>query len=143
MSSKKLVFKQNGDLNPGVYELSEKQLYKEFGETNDWRKLQMLNYQKITSIFDACGVKKVYIDGSFISKETQPKDIDYIIELPDNFDWNSQLAVILRSKQIMKTQYHADILPYAESDLDMKNVCLKLFTHDRNDYEKGIVRVKK
>jgi len=78
------------------------------------------------------------IDGSFIASQDSPQDIDCILVVTNDFDFNSSPAILL---QKAKTLFHAHLFMYLEKDKNKYESMIKFFGKDRNQQEKGIAEV--
>ena len=83
-------------------------------------------------------IKMFLIDGSFIASHDSPRDIDCILVVTNDFDFNSPSAMLL---QKAKTLFHAHLFVYLEIHKNKYESMIKFFSMDRNQKEKGIVEV--
>ena len=88
--------------------------------------------------------KALLIDGSFVTAEARPNDIDLVLVLPDDFDLKASVPPFeynARSKKFVKKNYGFDLFPAFEHDL---GPIVDLFSKvkERPDIRKGLLRVE-
>lgn len=70
-----LSFLPNGNLVPGIHAITWQEFVAEFGYTNH-RKNLIDGLKKAMNQLKTCNCKRVYIDGSFVTKKLTPGDWD-------------------------------------------------------------------
>ncbi len=69
------ALQENGELPPGEHQASLDEIELIYA-LNDRRKLLMRGLRDATNNFELSGVKRIWIDGSFITDKEEPNDID-------------------------------------------------------------------
>ncbi len=69
-------FNEKGLLPSGIYPATLEEIRKRFGSANRRRKELFLGLKSALKNLKEAGVIKVYINGSFVTREPEPKDID-------------------------------------------------------------------
>jgi hypothetical protein len=133
-----LYYQANGNLEPGVYEMTWKDFVHEFGY-NSSRKELINGLQKALSDLKSCGCKSIYIDGSFTTKKTVPNDFDacwLYARHPVFFDF-------LNKRENQKKIYKGEFFPMtAVAKPYPKELYIDFFRHDKDDNPKGIIHLK-
>src|SRR6188768_1718533 len=133
-----LHYQSNGCLVRGIHPLSWKEFVEEFGFNKKRRKLLEGLEKAILHLKDV-GCKKVWVDGSFTTKEISPNDFDACWD-PTGVDLNSMknkypsLMFFLKGTQSQKSIYGGELYPSPKF--------LEFFQKDRDNNEKGIVELK-
>jgi len=136
------LFQSNGYLREGIHKLSIMRFGKLFGEINPYRTMLMQRVESFFNLLRESGVKRIYINGSFTTQKEMPSDIDYIVELPEDFDYDSRCSVIIGNPSLSMQQFNADILSYKIGDKALRQRHLSIFTGDRDGTKKGITEVQ-
>jgi len=79
-----LKYLANGNLEPGIYELSWEEFVEEYGYTYP-RKFIISGLKVALHALKLCNCQKVYIDGSFTTKQDKPHDWDGCFD-PEGID---------------------------------------------------------
>ncbi len=137
---------QNGQLEPGIYELELNYVEREFcyNEHRKWLfegiKLAIADLQKIGCIY-------IYLDGSYVTKKILPKDFDLC--------WDESNIDLVASSRVcpelfdpgwkfekFKSRYRGDVAPANSiADQDRGINYLGYFMEDRQGRDKGIVKI--
>ncbi len=80
-------FAEYGNLAPGVYRLSFADFKRQFGY-NTRRQELLSKFEPVLQNLSQAGVKEVHVGGSFVTKKSMPKDIDFL--------WNKHESVFDR-----------------------------------------------
>jgi hypothetical protein len=131
---------KNGYLPKGIHKATPEEIKMVFG-TGSARRTDLLEgfvdlIKLIRKFKDK--IKMFLIDGSFIASHDSPRDIDCILVVTNDFDFNSPSARLL---QKAKTLFHAHLFVCLEIDKNKYESMIKFFSMDRNQKEKGIVEV--
>lgn len=141
-----LSYKANGDLTPGIIDMT----WEEFKSTFSYN-LHRSNLFKGIELaikeLKAVGCKTIYMDGSFISKKEQPQDFDLcwdeegvnykliVTEYPGLMDYGWRM-------KNMKKRYGGDIVPMTSLACYKKGlIFLAYFMQDKQSRDKGIIRI--
>lgn len=141
-------FDNNGLLPEGIHEASESELFERFryfrSSTQRFelsRKLKEYLEEIRHSGLDI----DVFVDGSFVTSEKEPSDIDLILILPVDFDFDAELSPytsnIISARQVRR-RYGFDIL-VAGRGTPQHEIYLDDFqdVKGRPELRKGIVRI--
>lgn len=104
-----LKFDYKGFLIPGIYTLKFEELNKAFGLSE--RREELISKLRFALInLKEAGIKKVYLDGSFITTKEFPNDIDGCWDWEDDADENKIDLVLLNmiDRKFMKEKYGVD-----------------------------------
>ena len=88
-------FEQSGLLPPGVHGCTLEEIKLRFGsfQSSDRRPLLFLNLEKFVTEARASGiVRNLIVNGSFVTAETAPNDIDLIVIVPSEHDFTIDLS---------------------------------------------------
>lgn len=136
---------ENGNLPPGTYEVSFDEIIARFGG-----KLYLSRHRRTNNLIEFFDFIKgfalgMYVNGSYITTKLAPGDVDVMVILPEDFDFDSHEAKRLSRFQRNKKSAHLDLFVYVkgrhqaqiESLLEgwMKDI-------DRDDMPKGILYVE-
>ena len=133
--------RKNGELPPGEHQASVDQVEWVFGCSTERRKSLMRGLRDAISNLASSGVRKLWINGSFVTDKDEPNDIDGCWEYTPLVDTEVLDPVFLRSRKDMKAKYGLDFfisnLAEAESGLPFP----EFFQVNRDGEPKGIVVV--
>jgi len=108
-------FNRNEFLNPGIYKLTWTEVCEYLG-WNYKRKSLLQGLREGLEALKECGCKKVYLDGSFVSKRDRPKDFDVCFE-EDGVDFDKlkanfeALTIFTNGRQQQKRIYKGEFVP--------------------------------
>lgn len=132
-----LLYQENGNLQPGIYEISWEEFVKIFGYNKKRQKL--INGLTIAiSELKRVGCKTIYVDGSFVSKKEEPRDFDACWD-PVGIDFKKlvfqypTLAEFIPTTAKQKAKYGGELFPATKF--------LSFFQKDRDDSPKGIIKI--
>src|SRR5438093_1129425 len=77
-------FHPNGYLPEGLYSCSEAEAIFRFGTGRQRRRL-VLRLRRWIELARRVGVRRLLVDGSFVTDKPEPEDIDAVVLLPLNF----------------------------------------------------------
>lgn len=135
-------FDDNGNLPPGIYEVSLQDIEKHFTWT-DRRKKLFEGLRAAIENLTGANVKRVWIDGSFVTSKDDPNDIDGCWQADNDVHANKLDPVFLDMyppRKAMKERYGVDFLisgvPISDSP---GNTVEQFFQIDRDGNKKGIL----
>ena len=131
-----------GELPGGEHEATLQEINSVYGASNERRKILMRGLHQAAQNFSLAGVKKIWVNGSFITDKAEPNDIDGCWEYTASVDIQKLDPVFLNSRQMMKDKYGLDffISNYIETDSGLPFP--KFFQVNRNGKLKGIILVR-
>lgn len=127
-------FEDNGYLPAGLHRAGMDQVSARFGTESEVRRVQVESLQWLVEIARRVGVKRLVINGSFVTDILEPNDVDCILLIDDDFptdpDAESELL---------------DGLPFLEINLvnqiDFDILVNDFFATDRFAQSKGMVEI--
>lgn len=130
-----------GELPPGIHAATLDEIEAVFATTFRWRTL-FGGLRRAIQNLKAVGVRRIFIDGSFVTTKAEPNDIDGCWEWHDEVDLDRLDPVFLhfsRQRQAMQGKYGVDfcIANWVEAGSGL--TFLAFFQHNRSDESKGIV----
>jgi hypothetical protein len=135
-------FDKNGNLPPGVYIVSLKDIESNFTWTTRRKKLFKGLKRAIDNLTKA-NVKKVWIDGSFVTSKNDPNDIDGCWQADKDVDADKLDPVFLDMnppREAMKKKYGVDFLIAGVPIADSPGKSIEeFFQIDRDGNKKGIL----
>ena len=105
------LFNENGELPDGEYVVSLDEIETKFGCSNEQRRRLMQGLRAATANFRKANVRKLWIDGSFITDKENPNDIDGVWETNEEIYLDLLDPVFLGSREAMKDKYGLDFFP--------------------------------
>jgi len=102
--------KENGELKEGEYEATLDEIGVVYGLSTDRRKFLMRGLREAAENLEKSGVKKIWVNGSFITDKDEPNDIDGCWEYNDLVDLHAIDPVFLsmNSREEVKKKYGLD-----------------------------------
>lgn len=100
-----------GELPDGEYDVSLDEVENRFGCATAQRRRLMQGLRAAAANFSKANVRKLWIDGSFVTNKEHPNDIDGAWETNDQIDLVVLDPVFLGSRAAMKDQYGLDFFP--------------------------------
>lgn len=135
---------ENGELKEGEYVATLDEIEVAYGLSSDRRKFLMQGLRKAAENLEKAGVKKIWVNGSFITEKEEPNDIDGCWEYNDLMD----LAVIdpvflsKNSREEVKKKYGLDFFIAQRIEGWSKKPFPKFFQVNREGEAKGILFVE-
>jgi hypothetical protein len=127
-------FNEHGYLPPGIHKASLDQIAERFGRQSEIRRDQMESLQWLTALLKRLDVKRLILNGSFVTDEVEPNDVDCLILVDLDSPRGAETAAELRSG-----------LPFLAIDVgDQANFDFfveEFFATDRNHVPKGMIEV--
>jgi len=133
------AFDSRGSLPPGVYETTLAEIEERFG-FNDHRKCLNEGLKEAIITLQSAGVRRVWIDGSFVTNKPDPDDVDGGWD-PVGADLDVLDPVLLefaRSRGAMKEKYGVDFFPNVVEGESGK-LFYRFFQYDRDLHQRGIL----
>lgn len=139
-------FTEEGLLPPGVYETDPEELRAKMGWS---RKRQELlgGLEEALELMAACGVVRVYLDGSFMTNKDRPNDVDGCYDLAEDVTAEElgRLAPIFppnpSNRAEAKRRFGVDFFPASATELGSGQPFLRFFQTDREGRERGVLSV--
>ena len=140
-------FTEDGLLPPGVHETDLEELREKMGWS---RKRQGLleGLEEALELMAACGVVRVYLDGSFVTDKDRPNEIDGCYDLSEDVTAEDLrcLAPIFppnpSNRAEAKRRFGVDLLPAAATEVGSGQPFLHFFQTDREGRERGVLSLE-
>jgi hypothetical protein len=128
------TFGEFGYLPPGVHLATIEEIDKCFGRESEIRRVQM---ESLRWLCDACrraGVKRLVVNGSFVTDELEPNDVDCVLLIGPDFPLDSASEV-----ELLEGIPFLELSLVSQDDFDL--LVNRYFATDRLDNKKGMVEV--
>lgn len=127
-------FNDDGYLPPGVHSATLNEIAQRFGEETELRRAQMDSIRWLVALARRVGVKRLIINGSFVTDFLEPNDVDCVM-----------LPAADAPHDPMAASELAAGLPFIElqlvGDHDFAILTHEFFANDRDRVAKGVVEV--
>ena len=140
------VFNVAGLLPPGIHDANLTEVTERFGGSLTRRQLLQGLGQYLSELNRWKLAQAVLIDGSFVTDEPEPNDIDVVLVLSDGYDLSqcvSPFEYNLRSRRRVQRAYGLDLFVVMPESLEFERF-VDCFSQVRNKPQqtKGLVRVQ-
>jgi len=129
------AFNVNGYLPPGIYPATLAKVEDRFGSDSEIRRAQMQSVRWLVDLTHRAGVKRIVLNGSFVTDTIEPNDVDCVLLVDDDFP---------RSVEEAEAELAAG-LPFLQIDVLTGSAFTylvdRIFGSDRLDIPKGVVEV--
>jgi len=131
-------FDKNGNLSPGIHEATIQEI-KAYFANNMHRKKLFEKLLKVLKILGDCSCTEVYLNGSFITLKSEPRDYDLCYE-PTGIKGTDEFKQFLKTRDLRKEKYLGDIFPrLPQPTYEIDHV--EDWQTDRDGEIKGIIRI--
>jgi hypothetical protein len=135
----------DGLLPPGIHCADLEEIARIFGQSAARRPLMNELERYVAELRRWSLAQALLMDGSFVTDQQQPHDIDVVLVLRDDYDLRRQVSPFeynLRSTRMVRRHYGLDLFAVRPNSLEYDRF-VQLFSEVRNrpDLLKGIVRV--
>ena len=133
-----------GELPPGIHTATLEEVEAVFAKTPRRRTL-FDGLRRAVQNLKAAGVRRVFIDGSFVTTKANPNDVDGCWEWSEDVNLDLLDPVFLdfsRQRQAMKEKYSLDFFLANWVEAESGLTFLDFFQLNRSDEPKGIVMLK-
>jgi len=134
-------FRRNGTLPPGIHWTTWEEFIQRFG-ANAHRQGLLAGLKAALENLRQAGCQQVYIDGSFVTEKTEPRDFDACwskvgVE-PEKLD--PVLLDFSQERAAQKAKYNGELF-IAEAPANEQRVFPDFFQRDRRNQRKGIIGI--
>lgn len=129
------AFDDYGNLPPGIHRCAFNELAARFGTGSDEREAEVDELKTYFEIAKNAGVSRLVVDGSFVTDNPRPNDVDIVVLVPPEYDVAS---TTLEVDGKMWSRIHI-FLALGEASFE-KWAC-DFFAFDRLGNPKGVVEV--
>ena len=127
-------FNEYGCLPPGVYRATLDEVERRFGRQSEIRRVQMASLRWLVDLAKQAGVRRLVINGSFVTDIIEPNDVDCVLLMVQGFPEHREAEPDL-----------AEGLPFLDIHLvdqeDFDFFAESVFATDRHQVPKGMVEV--
>jgi hypothetical protein len=127
-------FNDDGYLPPGIYQASLAEIEARFGQESEIRHVQMESIRWLVDLAMRAGVRRVVLNGSFVTDIIEPNDVDCVLLVESDFPTDAAAASELKSG-----------LPFVELKVvgseDFDLYVKRIFASDRVGVAKGMLEV--
>jgi hypothetical protein len=124
----------DGYLPPGIHRATLEEIAARFGQESEVRRAQMESLHWLVELAWRAGVKRIVVNGSFVTDKFEPNDVDCVLLIGPEFprDATAEAELLVG-------------LPFVNMELVDSDAFLQLtertFATDRNLVPKGMVEV--
>jgi hypothetical protein len=133
---------EDGLLPPGVYPAGLEEIRQRFGGRNVVRRRLFGGLTQALQNLREAGVKRVYVDGSFVTDKAFPNGVDGCWDAGGTIDLGKLDQVFLDftdRRRKMKEKYGVDFFPASSVEGNSRQAFLDFFQVDRDGRSKGVL----
>ena len=140
------LFDTTGVLPTGIHDGTLDEMAKRFSDSSERRSLWETLLRYVDELRRWPLAQELILDGSFVTSEPAPHDIDVILVLRDDYDLTQEVSPFeynLRSHSMIKRTYGLDVFVVRPRSLEYYRF-IDFFSQvrDRLSFAKGLVRVR-
>jgi hypothetical protein len=124
----------NGYLPPGIHPASLDEIAARFGQETEIRRVQMESLRWLADVAKRAGVKRLVLDGRFVTDWPEPNDVDCVLLLDLDFPADPKAVEELREGYPF-----LDLQLVDQEEFDWYTG--SLFAKDREQIPRGLVEV--
>jgi hypothetical protein len=135
------IYQPNGNLPPGIYKASWQEFIDRFG-FNDHRKQLVEGLYQALANLKAAGCATAYINGSFVTSKSIPKDFDACWDRGgvNLHEVDPILLDFSNNRAAQKAKYGGELFPNIK-EATSELYFLNFFQLDKDDTRKGIIQI--
>lgn len=127
-------FNDDGYLPPGIHGATLEEIAARFGHESELRQAQMQSLRWLVDLARRAGVRRIVVNGSFVTDKLEPNDVDCVLLIGADFPRDAAAEEELLAG-----------LPFINLELvdaeGFQQLTEKTFATDRNLVPKGMVEV--
>ncbi len=127
-------FDDHGYLPPGVHVATLEEIDERFGRATEIRRVQMESLRWLVDLSRNAGVERLVLNGSFVTDELEPNDVDCVLLMGPGFPRDQKAATELRAGLPF---VHMQFAGPARFDFFVN----RFFATDNRDNPKGVIEV--
>jgi hypothetical protein len=127
-------FNDSGFLPSGVHTATLGEIEARFGRESELRRVQMESVRWMIDLAVRAGVKRIVLNGSFVTDIIEPNDVDCVLLVGPDFPKDSSAE-----KELIKGLPFLDVSLADQADFDY--FVSRFFAFDRARDEKGMIEV--
>jgi hypothetical protein len=125
---------EDGYLPPGIHQATLEEIAARFGQEAELRRAQMESLRWLVDLARRAGVRRVVVNGSFVTDKLEPNDVDCVLLIGPDFPRDAAAEAELLAG-----------LPFINLELvdleAFQQLTERTFATDRNLVPKGMVEV--
>ena len=127
-------FNEHGYLPPGIHSATLEEIEASFGRESELRQVQMESLRWLVDLARRAGVRRIVLNGSFVTATLEPNDVDCVLLIGPDFPRNAAAETELLAG-----------LPFINLELvdqeAFQHFTERTFATDRNLVVKGMLEV--
>ncbi len=127
-------FDEHGYLPPGIHRARLDEIEERFGRQSELRRAQIQSLRWLMDIAKSGGIRRIVLNGSFVTDELEPNDIDCVVLLEDEIPHDPKLK-----GDLDRGLPFLDIQTVDEVAFDW--LVTSFFAFDRQFVRKGVIEV--
>lgn len=127
-------FNDDGYLPPGIHSATLDEITERFGSKSEMRRVQMESIHWLMDLASRANVKRIVLNGSFVTEEYEPNDVDCVLLVEWDQPPDTELELELKDG-LPFLDIH--VVQAAEFDL----LTRQYFAQDREKLSKGLIEV--
>jgi len=127
-------FNDDGYLPPGIHPASLQEVAARFGSESELRRVQMESLQWLLELARRAGVRRIIVDGSFVTDKLEPNDVDCVLLLGDDFPHDPEVEAELLAGVPFINMELVDVAAFL-------HLTGRTYATDRNLTPKGMVEI--
>ncbi|MBU4228133.1 hypothetical protein KJ813_08110 [bacterium] len=133
-------FNKYGNLPAGIYKSSISCIENKFGTSSEERISLFNDFRKFLKMLSPFkkNIKRLILDGSFVTSKESPGDIDCIMIINNNFRFIPEIVEELGNS---KELYNIHLFMFEEKNIESCRGMLNFFSKDKDLKPKGIIEV--
>jgi len=124
----------NGYLPPGIHPSSLEEIKERFGAGSEIRQAPIESLGSLVGLFRQAGVRRLVIDGSFVTDVVEPNDVDCVLLVDDHYPQDTEA-----DERLQAGLPFLQLIFVQQPDFDW--YVLVQFASDRDGISKGMVEV--
>ena len=128
------AFDDGGYLPPGLHRATVEEVYARFGRQSELRRVQMESLRWLIELARRAGVRRIVVNGSFVTDKLEPNDVDCVLLVGPGFPRDEAAEADLLSG-----------VPFINMELvdqeAFQQFTEKTFATDRDLVPKGMIEV--
>jgi hypothetical protein len=135
---------RDGRLPPGVHNATLKEIRDKLG-WGQRRKNLIDGLELAFGLMRNCGIKRVYIDGSFVTDKDRPDDIDGCYDVPPGSNLGAMYPIwpwTFPNRAMSKRMFGAELAPSRAPATSSGEPFISFFQKDRDGNRRGIVSLE-
>jgi hypothetical protein len=125
---------EDGYLPPGIHPATLEEIASRFGQESELRQVEMESLRWLVDLAQRAGVKRIVVNGSFVTDRLEPNDVDCVLLIDADFPRDAAAEAELLAG-----------LPFINLELvdaeGFQQLTERTFGTDRNMVPKGLVEV--